>query len=418
MTATTRVRAPSNPNTSSTSTVSVAYQAIRNMTSPDEKSNGVQTFFANIPARELLKFDTTGNLRNYIPELKQKKRNQVHMAIAATIRNAPDRFINLNSGATLVASAIDVDDHQKMARVKNGTIINGAQTRGEIERYFDELEDQSQSDDFYVRLEIIIDPDDSRVIETAIARNTSTTVQSITQAGARGQLDELEESYRRVYEGANLRKSETDDEVEDSQRIIQLARLVMPTILLGDKADIASEKLRAYKNRAQCLKDFTDWQMHAQLVRKGDKEADKQQAAKYEFMVEIAPWAMKEYEYWRHHEGWQGLRLREKTKSGKRAITRNRTSGQITVADGIIFPVVGAMAEFVEKDSKKGWCIKRQNSILSDQEIIDAAVGIFRNETHHSDPMLMGRSETAYDALRLLTGMASRMSKRFSSSNN
>ena len=81
----------------SQSTISLHYQAIRNLTSPEEKENGIQTYFANIPIVELRKMNTRENLRDYIPgadPYKPAKRNSVHKAIESTIRREADRFIN------------------------------------------------------------------------------------------------------------------------------------------------------------------------------------------------------------------------------------------------------------------------------------------------------------------------------------
>jgi len=44
------------------------YDVIRNLTSPAEKYNGVQTWIANVSAREILGIGTTDNLRTYIAE--------------------------------------------------------------------------------------------------------------------------------------------------------------------------------------------------------------------------------------------------------------------------------------------------------------------------------------------------------------
>ena len=87
--------------------VRLSYESIRNLTSPDEKKNGTRTFFANLPASDILKLNTDGNLRDYIPAHPGKKRNSTHKAIADTILNRPDRFITMNSGFTI--SAVDVE---------------------------------------------------------------------------------------------------------------------------------------------------------------------------------------------------------------------------------------------------------------------------------------------------------------------
>src|SRR5215472_3223966 len=61
--------------------VQISYQLIRNTTSPDEKSIGVQSFVANAAASEILKVETKDNLRTYLGEYNPKKRNPVHEAI-------------------------------------------------------------------------------------------------------------------------------------------------------------------------------------------------------------------------------------------------------------------------------------------------------------------------------------------------
>ncbi len=63
---------------------------------------------------------------------------------------------------------------------------------------------------FYVRAEIIVDPDSEEIVETAIARNTATPVKSISQAGARGHLEDLERSIAKVHPEIKIRKSETE----------------------------------------------------------------------------------------------------------------------------------------------------------------------------------------------------------------
>src|SRR4051812_12784867 len=80
------------------------YNVIRNLTSPDEKANGVQTWFANVDAKQILELSTKDNLRSYIPEHASGKRNSVHKQIANTIEELPDRFINRNSGITVTCT--------------------------------------------------------------------------------------------------------------------------------------------------------------------------------------------------------------------------------------------------------------------------------------------------------------------------
>src|SRR5262249_38380726 len=124
---------------SSSGRVALSYDIIRNMTSPEEKANGARSYVANVPIAELLKLDTAANLRDYIPGHPGKQRNQTHKAIGQTLRERSDRFIQLSSGITVAASDIEIDDSKKLATVTKGSIINGAQTQGEIRLFLDEM---------------------------------------------------------------------------------------------------------------------------------------------------------------------------------------------------------------------------------------------------------------------------------------
>ena len=99
----------------------------------------VQTYFLNVPAHEIADIGTSENLRNYIAEHSARKRNAVHKAIESTILNEPDRFINRNAGITITCSSLELDDKAKIVALTDASIINGAQTQGEIVRYLNEI---------------------------------------------------------------------------------------------------------------------------------------------------------------------------------------------------------------------------------------------------------------------------------------
>jgi hypothetical protein len=337
--------------------------------------------------------DTKENLRAYLAEYNPKKRNRVHDAIRNTIQTEPQRFITRNSGFVIAASDIEIDDSKKTMRLTEPSILNGAQSQGEIRRWMQETfgEDGIQGNDaapFFVRAEIIVDPEADEVVETAIARNTATPVKSISQAGARGHLEDLEVSITQVRPEIRIRKKETDENVYDTRKILQYTRLLMPIDV--SKNDTAAEKLRAYKNPEQCLTDFSEWY--------DAKDRDEEARRKYEFTVQIAPHAIAEYEYWEKHEGWNGHKIWEETKKGGRACRRDKAGRIVWVSPGLIFPILGAVSEFVEETSPGKWRISKPR-IFKPAEMIARAVAQFR--ALNSDPMQMGRSAGAYDALRI-----------------
>ena len=370
--------------------VRLQYQLLRNTTSPDEQATGVRSYFANVTADAILQFGTEANLRDYIAEYNARKRTAVHVAIRDTLDTARQRFITRNSGFVITASSIQVDDDKKVAVLKDASILNGAQSQGEVRKWFTDNygEDWDLDGDvpFYVRVEIIVDPDPLQVVETAIARNAAAPVQSISRLGKRGHLDELEASIQKRKPEIKLRKSETDLDVYDTRKVIQYARLLMP--LSVSKSDTPAEKLRPYKNPEQCLTDFSNWFMA--------KGTDPEAAEKYRFTLEIAPYAIEEYDFWEKHEAWTGKYLWEQTKSG-RAARRDKSGKVVWVSPGLVFPIVGAMSEFVT-DADGTWKIVKP-SHFKPSEMVARAMAQFRSVD--SDPMQMGRSAGVYDALRI-----------------
>ena len=367
------------------------YNVIRNLTSPDEKANGVQTWFANVNARDILNIGTEDNLRSYIAEHTPSKRNPVHKQIQNTIEELPDRFINRNSGITITCTGCEIDDSKKVAHLENASIINGAQTQGELNRYFST--EDGEGADFMVRVEIIMEPAHDQIVEIAIARNTATSVKSVSQAGARGHLTELKASIEAGLPGETLQMSETDTVGLNTQGVLQWTRLLMPQRLLGSGAP----RNFAYKQGGKCLADFSDW---ASKI-KSDPGAKKL----YDFTVEVGPIAVHEYRHWEQHEGWNGHRLHEYGKRndkphGGRPVKRDKTTGKVIwVAPGILFPIMSALSAFLRQ--KNGHWLLDKPSLFKEEELIRRAVQQFR--ALDRDVALMGRSEAAYDALSIYT---------------
>jgi hypothetical protein len=222
----------------------------------------------------------------------------VHIAIAATIENNPSRFITLHGGFVINARDIKVEDEAKQAALRKSSLINGAQSQGEIRRYFDLCEKQGiEPNHFYVRAEIIVEADPEFTVETAIARNTSTQVAALSQAGKRKAFDQLELGFQEEYPDLKLRKSETDTEPEyvDTERLLQFCTALMPEELI--EGTFTANKLKAYKQRAQCRASF-ETAAFAAMNNPASSEAQI-----HSFYVDIAPFAWKEYQHWRAHQG-------------------------------------------------------------------------------------------------------------------
>ena len=162
----------------------------------------------------------------------------------------------------------------------------------------------------------------------------------------------------------------------------------MPLSVSGDET--ASERLRPYKNPEQCLADFSEWFEN----RKTDIEARR----KYEFTVQIAPHAISQYHYWETHAAWNGSHLWEETKKGGRACRRDQDGKIVWISPGLVFPIIGAISEFVREVKPSKWAIVTPE-LFRPNDMILRAVQQFRSVD--SDPMQMGRSPGVYDALRI-----------------
>lgn len=337
-----------------------------------------------------MKLDTVENLRQYIPELRPGKRNKVHEAIAETIADNPDEFIVLNSGFTICAAECTVNEDKKEIRLVNSSLINGAQSQGEIKRHLKECENKGESPkEFYVRAEIIVIDEPEFVTEVAIARNTATKVSELAQAGKQRKFDDLIANFLTVFPDAKLRKSDTDPiDTIDTERVIQLCAALMPQELVGEDKFISS-KLKAYKNKAQCRVDFE---------KAHDESGDPRQGELYQYYVDMAPHAWKAYQDYRTHPGWKGKRLRRETKAVK-----HKPNQEITIADGLVFPMVSALSLFVHKRNGHWTLVKPP--VFRDDMLIEAAVEQFR-EACDSDPIIMGRSAGAYQSLMFVSRMS------------
>lgn len=405
-----------NAATSSAGTVQLRYESIRNLTSPEEKENGARSYFGNIPIRELMKLDTAANLRTYIPDHPGKKRTQTHKAIGETLRSKTDRFIQLSSGITVAASDVVIDDNKKVIKVRHGSIINGAQTQGEIRLFLEELDaaaleaGEEPDDEYHARVEFIVDPDEEFVVATAIARNTSTNIQRISMLGKKQYFDDMNVSFQRAFPELELSKQETDvgDQFVDTQRLLQVLWAMMPEQLLpknNKRRSVSEARLKSYKNRAYCLIDFENDVVvkDRPATTADDEKAQAEAQARYDYFVDMAGAGWREYTKWRHHAGWSGLYLKENTRAIR------RTEDGHTVADGVVFPILAALSFFVVQNRSGKWVVKIP-PFFDESEMLLAARDQLTN--HNGNPMHMGRDATIYDALASLTKMVVRLTKR------
>ena len=384
-----------NPSTGE-NRVALNYSILRNVTTPEESENGATTYSLVLPASEILKIGTDDNLRDYIPEHNKKQRSMVHRAIAATIRNERDRFSQMNSGFLIGASDADVDDKNRRIVLSDASINNGAQSQGEIRMYFEECDEADiEAEDFSVRAELSVEPDRATRIKIAIARNTATKVQDVSKAGKQGYFDDLADYFSREHPSLQIAKSETEvgEELIDPRLLLQILWALIPDELAPKNRKTIDSRIRSYKNAAACLTDF----MRIHDRRSVDGEAKRQ----YQYFLDMAGTAWNLYSHWKAADVWSSKRLR----SDAQQAVRDNDGTIKKVHDGVIFPILAALSKFVRFEKVTKHWIYRQPSVFQDEMMASAA----RRQltAHEGKPMHMGRSSSAYEALRIMTEMAS-----------
>lgn len=384
-------------NGTSGANVRLSYHKIRDVTSKDEEENGASTYVVVLPAEEILKIGTDGNLRTYIPAHVGKKRNLVHKAIETTIREHPDRFSQLNAGFLIGASKITVDDKKKIVALRDASVNNGAQSQGEIQLYHHACEKLGVVPaEFAVRCELSIEPDPAMRTNIAVARNTATRIEGISIAGKHGYFEELAVAFKKAHPQLDLARSETDveDEYVDTRLLLQVMWAMMPEELAPEHRRSMEARMRAYKNAAYCLQDF---------VRIADtRKTDESNAARYAYFIDMAGSAWQEYQRWKSHPNWNDKHLIERLRQAVRG-----DDGIIReISDGIVFPILSSLSRFV-KLSKGHWQIVYPRVFTDDDMLIAARRQLSQCGGR---PMLMGRSGAAYEALMILTEMAERYS--------
>ncbi len=390
------------PTAKSARAVVFPYHSFRNISCPEDLQNERKVFTGHAPVTSVLDLPTDANVRDYLLEAegKQRKREtQVNKEIRQTLESHPEIFSILNGGLVIVARSHEVDEQKKLLHLTQPSIINGSQTQGVLKDFFAALKAKGEpAPPVHVKYELIVTDDEDLIGKVSIARNFQNDVASISIAGRRGQLDELEQSLRNAVRGSKLQKKETQlsDDYVGTERLLQVITALIPAALWPKTEESDNpNKVYTYSMKAKCLREFQDIYCKAH-----DPKSQEYQNARnlYRFYLDIAPQALELYEKWKAHQGFAGTKIR--------SIIRNK--GEIVdVPDGIIFPILASLSNFA-KMTEKGWRIIPPES-FRDEEIIRAAKSVYQ-EMASSNPWLMGKNKACYFSLGQITSIYQRLS--------
>ena len=381
---------------------SFPYHSFRNISCPEDTENNRRVFSGHAPVTSVLELETDANVRDYLLEAegKQRKREtQVNKEIRQTLESKPQVFSILNGGVVIVARRHDVDEQKKMLRLTNPSIINGSQTQGVLRDFFTKLAaGDEEAPPIHIKYELIVTEDEDLIGEISIARNFQNDVASISIAGRRGQLDELERALRRDDPSSKLQKKETQlsEDYVQTERLLQVITALIPSSLWPKPSESENpNKVYTYSMKAKCLKEFQDI-----FIKAHDTKHEQHKAAKelYQFYLDIAPHALELYEKWKSHQGFAGTGIRSITREGREIVE---------VPDGIIFPIIASLSAFAKR-TDKGWRIVPP-AVFKDAEIIRAAKSVYQSMAG-SNPWLMGKNQACYFALYQITSIYRRLS--------
>jgi hypothetical protein len=380
------------------SIVELPFHCIRKVSSPEDIENNRIVYSGQLPIASIVDLSTNENVRGYLREAEGKSKRtptKVHIAILDTLKECPDQFSVLNGGVVIVASSCEVFEKQRTLELVQPSIINGSQTQGVIKDF---IAEKGDTNDIHIKFELIITDDDDLIAEISIARNFQNDVQSISIAGRRGQLDELEKKLQKDYPSLRLQKSETELPADDTnyiqtEKLLQVIAALLPRTLWWKPGEF--NKVYTYSRKATCLKDFQE--VFEGRSREGDP-GQKRFEAIYQFYLDMAPQAYTIYERWKQHQGFAGCGLR----------SIERDSRMITdVPDGLIFPIIASLSEFTVK-TKSGWTISMPKQ-LDETELIRTAKSAYM-EIAKSKPEIMGKTKACYSALQQITAIYKKLS--------
>jgi hypothetical protein len=379
------------------------YHSFRNISCPEDLENDRKVFSGQAPITSILALQTDANVRDYLLEAEGKQRRretQVNLEIRQTLESKPEVFSILNGGVVVVARSSDVDEQKKTLYLTQPSIINGSQTHGVLKDFVEGLKKKEVDlPKIHVKYELIVTNDEDLIGEISIARNFQNDVANISIAGRRGQLEELENSVRSVFEAAKLQKKETQlsDDYIPTERLLQVITALIPSSLWPKPAEADNpNKVYTYSMKAKCLKEFQTLYKRA----RDPKDPDQKQARElYQFYLDIAPQAYELYEKWKAHQGFAGTGIRSLTRDNREIVE---------VPDGIIFPILAAFSAFITQ-TKDGWRLQPP-TLFKDKELINAAKSVYQSIAK-SNPWMMGKSPACYFSLYQITSIYQRLSK-------
>jgi hypothetical protein len=383
--------------------VEIGFHSIRNVSNPEDTNNERKVFVSQCPVTSIAELPTNENVRGYLVEADGKQKRYytaVHKAIRETLLNDPQNFSLLNSGITIVARDIKIDEAKKTMTLIDASIVNGSQTQGVIN---DLINNEVDLSSVFIKCEIIVVDDDDLIAEISIARNFQNDVMLVSIAGRRGYFDDIEKSVQKAFPDLKLRKSESEwpnGNVIDSEKLLQVITALIPdTLWLKQEEKENPNKVYTYSMKARSLKEFQTIFEAANNKTHPDHE---KYLALYQYYLDIAPYAYELYTKWKSHQGFSGTGLWCLKREGRTIVE---------VPDGMVFPIISSLSVFAVK-VKNHWKLNIPSELI-DRELISTAKTVYQ-EIASSNPQTMGKNKACYTSLLQITTLYKKLTSHLS----
>ena len=319
----------------------VTAKVVRNTTSPSEKANGSMNYVLVLPVKEIFKFDVDENLRIYFGEDDSiKNRTPIHKEIFRSFEEDPQRFVQKNSGFTVVCNSLTNDNAGDFGlsnvTLKNASLINGAQSQGELKKFFDEGHTDQEHHDADVRVEVIVETNAEARIDIANARNSSTNVTNLSKLGGYSYFEDLEKSMKTYNPDWKIAINETDNGIP-TQTLLQVIRTMIPMEIREKYKKLAESETKSYSGKASVLSEF-------KIFKDNDNGQDYSEI--YDFYINFAPYAWETYLEWLNHNDWMKF-YKKNEKIGK----YSERDDVFELSWGIMCPFLSGLQNFVIEDS-------------------------------------------------------------------
>lgn len=376
-----------NQNAQNSDTI-VTAKVVRNTTSSSEKENNSFNYVLVVPVKEIFKFNVEKNLRIYFGEDDAaRNRTPVHKEIYNSFLSDPKTFIQKNSGFTVVCDEFHSDNKGEYGiskiTLRNASLINGAQSQGELKKLFEEIDLDKDHHDAEVRIEVIVEKNQSLQVDIANSRNSSTNVTNLSKMGGYDYFIDLNKSMTDHNPDWEIAISETDEKVP-TQTLLQVIRTLMPRDLRASFKKLEKSEVKSYSGKASVLNEFKQFKDS----HEGKSSDTEDYSDVYRYFISIAPYAWEEYLKWNSNPEWISY-WKKNQKIGK----YDSESESFELSWGIMCPFLHGIQNFVV-DNNGEWSINYNSDTFDTKKYMTSVIEMFKNAD--SNPQTFAKDRSNY----------------------